>query len=133
MKIIPLNEGDFVVNKNKEFALLNPAETVAGIRMAVQPFLVLIDDEAILLDAGLSWTENGLPKLVTNLADAGLQSNAITKVLLSHLHKDHIDGLIVSEPAGFRLVFPKAKVCIQRREYDYTLTKRGACRMISTS
>ena len=124
MRIIPLKDGDFHVNKNKEFILLNSAENRIGFKVAVQPFLVIIDDEYMLLDAGLGMMENGISKIYTNMAGAGLRPDAITKVLLSHLHKDHINGLIESGSGEFRLAFPQARVYMQRREYEYALTKK---------
>ena len=126
MRVISLKDGDFLVNKHKEFALLTATEPAIGIRMAVQPFLVLIDDEAILLDAGVGWQTNGKSTLLMNLAAVDVQSGAITRVLLTHLHKDHVDGLILTGPAGFHLAFPQARVYLQRREYAHALTKKGS-------
>lgn len=123
MRIIPLKEDDFLVSKNKIFSLLAGNENAVGIRMAVQPFLVITDTEYLLLDAGVGWKEQGKVKLISNLNAAGVQPAMINKVLLSHLHKDHINGLVISEPEGLRLALPQSKVYIQRREYDYALMK----------
>jgi hypothetical protein len=38
MKIYPLKDGNFYVNKNKDFYNLNDAEGLKGIKLAVQSF-----------------------------------------------------------------------------------------------
>ncbi|PZF72653.1 MBL fold metallo-hydrolase [Taibaiella soli] len=123
MRIIPLKEGNFLVSKTKEFSVLEDNDESEGIRMAVQPFLVMTNDENILLDAGVGWLENGHLKLFDNLKEAHVSPESISKVLLSHLHKDHINGLVIDDENGLRLAFPQSKIYIQRREYEYALTK----------
>jgi len=57
MRVIPLKEGDFSVSKNKDFCGLD--EFPGGLKMAVQPFLVITEKDFILLDAGLGLSEDG--------------------------------------------------------------------------
>jgi glyoxylase-like metal-dependent hydrolase (beta-lactamase superfamily II) len=44
------------------------------------------------------------------LVKVGLSANDITDVIVSHMHWDHADGIDL---------FPKAKIWIQKEEYDY--------------
>jgi hypothetical protein len=62
MKIYPLKDGNFYVNKNKDFYNLNDAEGLKGIKLAVQSFLIETSNQLILLDAGNGFKENGKPK-----------------------------------------------------------------------
>ncbi|WP_317043952.1 hypothetical protein [Chryseobacterium sp. T16E-39] len=57
MKIIPLKEGNFVASPTKDFSLLTTEkiDLAQGIKMAVQPFLIVTESDHILLDAGLGW------------------------------------------------------------------------------
>ena len=57
MKIIPLKEGNFSASKTKDFSLLTEENwnTAAGIKMSVQPFLIVTQNDYILLDAGIGW------------------------------------------------------------------------------
>ncbi len=57
MKIIPLKEGNFAASKTKDFTLLTEDnfDTVSGIKMSVQPFLIITEKDYILLDAGIGW------------------------------------------------------------------------------
>lgn len=71
--------------------------------------------EKILFDTGLSVVLEG--ELNDQLAAAGVDRKAITKVFLTHAHMDHIGGLILNR-LGF-LSFPDAKVYISKPELDY--------------
>jgi glyoxylase-like metal-dependent hydrolase (beta-lactamase superfamily II) len=47
---------------------------------------------------------------------AGVRPGQITRVVLSHLHGDHIGGLLDGEGTP---VFPNAKVCVSKAEIDF--------------
>lgn len=126
MTIYPLKDGDFSVNKNKDFIYLSEAGDTPGLKMAVQPFCVKTEKHTILLDAGIGYFENGIPKIVLNLQANGIAPEAIDLVLLSHLHKDHIEGLVAKNVDGWKLNFPNAKVYLQKREYDFAMSKAGS-------
>ncbi|GGF03086.1 Glyoxylase, beta-lactamase superfamily II [Chishuiella changwenlii] len=121
MNIFPLIDGHFNVDKEKNFSLLN--EENEGLKMAVQPFLIQIDNENILLDAGLGWLENNEPKIIQNLEHLNLNPSTISKILLSHLHKDHVDGLVKKVNGNMELIFPNASLYIQKREYEFAITQ----------
>ncbi|MCX8531868.1 MBL fold metallo-hydrolase [Chryseobacterium luquanense] len=124
MKVIALKEGNFSVNKEKEFVFLD--ESSKGIKMSIQPFLVMTGTENILLDAGLGWLENHQPKIFANLSEHELQPSQIDKILLSHLHKDHISGLVNTSANDWTLNFPDAEIYIQQREYEFALSKKDS-------
>ncbi|GJN62871.1 MBL fold metallo-hydrolase [Elizabethkingia anophelis] len=126
MKIIPLKEGNFSVNSQKEFVLLENAGISAGLKMAIQPFLIITGQDYILLDAGIGWEEDNTQKIFQKLAEAGIKPEQINKILLSHLHKDHISGLVNRTPEGMELNFPGAEIYLQEREYNFALTKEGS-------
>jgi beta-lactamase superfamily II metal-dependent hydrolase len=61
--------------------------------MSVQPFLIITEKDYILLDAGIGWkNETGKTVISAILERENIHPEQITKLLLSHLHKDHIDG-----------------------------------------
>lgn len=92
--------------------------------MAIQPFLIITGQDYILLDVGIGWKENNMQKIFQKLAEAGIKPEQINKILLSHLHKDHISGLVNRTPEGMELNFPGAEIYLQEREYNFALTKR---------
>lgn len=129
MKIIPLKEGNFSASKTKDFTLLTEEnfDTVKGIKMSVQPFLIITGNDYILLDAGIGWkNEEGTSVLSAILYKNGINPAQITKLLLSHLHKDHIDGAVTLNNDGtFEAVFPNAEIYIQKRELDFAMESKG--------
>ena len=76
---------------------------------AVNAFLVRTPDHFVLVDAGFG------RELFTNLKKLGAEPEQISVVLLTHMHGDHIGGLLADDKAAF----PKAKVYLARQERDY--------------
>lgn len=128
MKIIPLKEGNFSASKTKDFTLLTAEnlDTVQGIKMSVQPFLIITENDHILLDAGIGWKNDaGIPVIFTLLEEHNIHPGQITKLLFSHLHKDHIEGAVTLTDNGFGATFPNAEIYIQQRELDFAMENRG--------
>ena len=55
-------------------------------------------------------------QLLTNLAAAGIDANAIDTIILSHYHGDHINGLLRADDT---LAFPNAEILAPAREHQY--------------
>lgn len=128
MKIIPLKEGNFAASKTKDFTLLTEDnfDTVSGIKMSVQPFLIITEKDYILLDAGIGWkNETGKTVISAILERENIHPEQITKLLLSHLHKDHIDGAVTHPDHGYEAAFPNAQIYIQKRELDFAMENKG--------
>lgn len=128
MKIIPLKEGNFSTSKTKDFTLLTEKnfDTAERIKMSVQPFFITTEKDYIMLDAGIGW-ENAAGRTVVSeiLERENISPGQITKVLLSHLHKDHIEGIIKRTENGFESSFPNAEIYIQKRELDFAMENKG--------
>ncbi len=127
MKIIPLKEGNFSTNRTKDFTLLTDenAATAKGIKMSVTPFLIITEHDVILLDAGIGWkNEAGQTVISEILKSEHINAEDVTKILLSHLHKDHIETTVTRTENGFKATFPNAKIFIQKRELDYAMNNR---------
>ncbi|MGC5745265.1 MBL fold metallo-hydrolase [Chryseobacterium sp. NFX27] len=128
MKIIPLKEGNFSASKTKDFTLLTDEnfDTVKGIKMSVQPFLIVTESDYILLDAGIGWKNAEEKTVISELMQKeNIHPGQITKLLLSHLHKDHIDGSIQNSENGFAPAFPNAEIYIQKRELAFAMQNKG--------
>lgn len=130
MKIIPLSEGTFTIDKTKLFVPFdegrdNLQERPAGSLMVeVQPFVVITSKDILLLDTGLGFEKNGALQLHQNLMDAGINPSEVTKVLMSHLHKDHAGAVgIEREGLGGRLSLPNATYYVQRTELAFAFEK----------
>ncbi|MGN7758530.1 MBL fold metallo-hydrolase [Chryseobacterium sp. 22532] len=128
MKIIPLKEGNFSASKTKDFTLLTDEnfDTVKGIKMSVQPFLIITANDYILLDAGIGWKNAEGKTVISELLEKEyIKPEQITKLLLSHLHKDHIDGSIIRNGNDFQPAFPNAEIYIQKRELAFAMENKG--------
>lgn len=125
MKIIPLKEGNYSVIKNKEFTELNEFLPATDLKMAINPFLVIVGEERILLDTGLGTIDtDGMPLIYRNLEKERVKPTAITKILLSHLHKDHIEGLGQMKNGKLISNFPEAEIFLQKRELAFALEQK---------
>ena len=129
MKIIPLSEGTFTIDKTKLFVPFNlssddlQARPVGSLLVEVQPFVVVTSKDVLLLDTGLGFSDaDGQMQLHKNLKEAGIDPSDITKVLMSHLHKDHAGGASLDKDHS-QLSFPSATWYIQERELQFAFEK----------
>ncbi len=130
MKIIPLSEGAYTVDKTKVFVPFDETKDeirdrpVGSLLVEIQPFLVITSRDVLLFDAGLGVESGtGMPRLHELLIDQAISPADVTKVLMSHLHKDHSGALGCrkeGEPAG-RLAFPNARYYVQEAELALAL------------
>lgn len=130
MKVIPLSEGSFTIDKTKLFVPFDTEKDdlqqrpVGSLLVEVQPFVVITSEDVLLLDTGLGFTtDRGVLQLHQNLMENGINPSEITKVLMTHLHKDHAGGVIMEEGGEKKLSFPHAKWYIQEKELQYAFEK----------
>lgn len=96
--------------------------STGSLLVEVQPFVVVTSKDVLLLDTGLGFLKNGTLQLYTNLKANNIQPESITKVLLSHLHKDHAGGVSIKDRLGnYSLSFPNAIYYVQQKEFDYAI------------
>lgn len=156
MKIIPLSEGTFTIDKTKLFVPFDTttdelqARPTGSLLVEVQPFVVITSEDILLIDTGLGFTTpSGKLQLHENLINNGINPSEITKVLMSHLHKDHAGGVsnapgnnasATGKAAGnttatgtptpaaeatqpLSLSFPQAMYYVQRKEFEFAFEK----------
>lgn len=126
MKIIPLSEGSFTIDQGKEFIPFDTSSDQLSDRsrgsllVEIQPFVVVTSEDIILLDAGLGFSDDaGILDIHRHLVEHGLNPMEITRVLMSHLHKDHAGGMSMPDMSGQRVAaFPMATYHVQRLEFE---------------
>jgi glyoxylase-like metal-dependent hydrolase (beta-lactamase superfamily II) len=130
MKIIPLSEGTFTIDHTKLFIPFDEQtqtmdeRTSGSLLLEVQPFLIITNNDILLLDAGLGFQRNGAMQIHQNIIEAGFKPSDVTKVLLTHLHKDHSGGVGTERDGlGGRLAFPNAMYYLQRKELAFAFEK----------
>ncbi len=130
MEIIPLSEGTFTVDRTKEFLPFDKEKDIltdrprGSLLVEVQPFAVRMDDEVILFDTGLGFSQDGEMQLHRNLKDHGILPEDITRVLLSHLHKDHSGGIL--DKNNSKPAFANATYYVGGREFQNAMESNTA-------
>ena len=80
---------------------------------SVNCFVLRLNFKTFLIDAG-NFDEKG--SLVTKLASINVRPKNVDYILLTHLHPDHVGGLIDKDG---KAVFPNAKVYVTFEEWKY--------------
>ena len=130
MQIIPLSEGVFTIDKTKIFVPFDlenddlQKRPIGSLLVEVQPFVVITSKDVLLLDTGLGFNDKVQHKmqLHCNLEKNGIKPEQVTKVLMSHLHKDHA-GAVSLETDHSKLSLPNATYYVQKREMDFAIEK----------
>ena len=135
MRIYPLSEGSFSIDETKVFKPFDssspdyPNRPKGSILVEVQPFVIITDNDIILLDTGLGYLNKlGVLQIHENLMALGIDPSKVTKVFLSHLHKDHAGGISYLHPIHQEqfISFPYAKYYVQKREFELAMTNPTA-------
>lgn len=126
MQIIPLSEGSFTIDKSKLFIPFEPgtdnlqARSAGSLLVEIQPFAIITSQDILLLDTGLGFQNDGILQIHQNLAEHNIDPSQVTKVLMTHLHKDHAGGVGRREDDNKpeTLAFPNATYYVQKGELD---------------
>src|SRR6476469_2458372 len=129
MKVVPLSEGSFTIDKTKLFVPFDVGNDElqkrpkGSLLVEVQPFAVLTTEDVILLDTGLGFEKDGVLQLHKNLMEASINPAEVTKVLLSNLNKDNVGGACRLVNGKEELSFPNAKYYLQKKELEFAFQK----------
>lgn len=134
MKIIPLSEGAFSIDKTKVFIPFDKEKdnlqqrATGSLLVEIQPFVVIAENDVILLDTGLGfYTAEGTLQIHQLLIDNDINPMEVTKVLLSHLHKDHAGGICINDKITGKqhFSFPNATYYVNAKELEYGLANEN--------
>jgi len=132
MKIIPLSEGAFTVDKTKQFVAFDKNKddlqqrSTGSLLVEVQPFCIVTKNDIIVIDTGLGFTDKeGVLQIHQNLLNNGINPMDVTKVLMSHLHKDHSGGVSIEDKVLHQrfVSFPHAMYYVNKDELAFGLDK----------
>ncbi|WP_350335288.1 MBL fold metallo-hydrolase [Coralliovum pocilloporae] len=85
--------------------------------MAIQftPVIIKTGKDVVLFDTGNAQGSDGSGQLVHGMKAAGIDPASVTVVVITHMHPDHIGGIM----ANGQEVFPNARYVTGRVEYDF--------------
>jgi glyoxylase-like metal-dependent hydrolase (beta-lactamase superfamily II) len=112
-----------------------PCDAENRVRLASNCLLVRTPSEVALVDTGFGerldsrareiYAAEAKPTLVGSLSQAGMTTDDIDLVILTHLHFDHLAGSLREEAGMLKAVFPRATHCVQRGEWRDALDGRS--------
>jgi glyoxylase-like metal-dependent hydrolase (beta-lactamase superfamily II) len=89
------------------------------VETSVNAYLINTGAKLVLVDTGAAGLFGPtLGNLVANLRAAGYQPEQVDEIYITHMHPDHVGGLM----AGTSLAFPNAVVRLDQRDVDYWLS-----------
>lgn len=90
------------------------------VETSVNAYLINTGDKLVLIDAGAGTLFGPtLGKLPASIKAAGYSPDQVDEIYLTHMHPDHVGGLM----AGDKQAFPNATVRADQREADYWLSE----------
>lgn len=99
------------------------ATAISGdtVTVAANPVLIKTESDLILFDTG---SGNGFQatagKLPDTLKMAGVEPGAVTKVIFTHAHPDHVWGTVAEDG---KLIFPNASYHVSEGEWNFWMDK----------
>ena len=98
----------------KRAAIAYPVET------SVNAYLINTGSKLVLIDTGAAGLFGPtLGNLLTNLKASGYQPEQIDEIYITHMHPDHVGGLM----AGGAVAFPNATLRIDKADTDFWLSE----------
>ena len=92
----------------------------APVETSVNGYLVNTGTKLVLIDTGAAGLFGPtLGKLVANLKASGYRPEQVDEIYLTHMHPDHVGGLM----AGDKPVFPNATIRADKREAEFWLSQ----------
>jgi glyoxylase-like metal-dependent hydrolase (beta-lactamase superfamily II) len=107
----------FELGTDKALQLLQENLQATPPHLNTNGFIVNNHGHVTLIDTGLGSNFGpSVGHLVSNLRAAGYSTDEVDTVLLTHMHPDHVNGLILADGSK---AFPHAEVVVHEREYDF--------------
>jgi len=128
-EITALSDGTFPMNAAELLTKVTPKQIDADLARSflkepvegsVNGFLVNTGSKLVLIDTGAgAFFGPTVGKLLANLKASGYQQEQVDEIYITHMHGDHVGGLV----SDGKIVFPNATVRASQREADYWLSR----------
>jgi glyoxylase-like metal-dependent hydrolase (beta-lactamase superfamily II) len=128
-EVTVLSDGTFPIKAAEILANVTPKELETSLSRAflkdpieesVNGFLINTGSKLVLVDTGAgSFFGPTVGKLLKNLEASGYRPEQVDEIYITHMHLDHIGGLL----ADGKIAFPNATVRAAQQEADHWLSK----------
>jgi glyoxylase-like metal-dependent hydrolase (beta-lactamase superfamily II) len=128
-EVTALNDGAFPMDLVKLISNITPKQLdedlsrsflTNPVEASVNGFLINTGTKLVLIDTGAGiFFGPTVGKLVNNLAASGYRPEQVDEIYITHMHLDHVGGLIKDG----KMAFPNAVVRASQPEADYWLSK----------
>jgi len=112
---IPMHEYLLGAPKEQVAAGFDKHFTAMPPEVSVNAFLVNTGSKLVLIDTGVGGGMGSTAMLMDNLRAAGYRPEQVDEVYITHMHGDHIAGLVT----GRQRAFPNAVLRIDKADSDY--------------
>jgi glyoxylase-like metal-dependent hydrolase (beta-lactamase superfamily II) len=130
-EVTALSDGTVALPVDKLLVGVKPAALAQALARAgqsspletsVNGYLVNTGSKLVLIDTGAAGLFGPtLGNLVANLKAAGYQPEQVDEIYITHMHPDHVGGLM----AGDQRAFPNAVVRADQKDVDFWLSKKN--------
>lgn len=132
IEVNTLSDGTFKMDVSKLLQNITAGELDAALKKSfltkevetsVDGFLINTGTKLVLVDTGMG--QGSMPTtghLVEHMKAAGYQPEQVDAVVITHMHGDHVGGLVAEGKAAF----PNATLYIDKADLDYWLDKKNA-------
>ncbi len=127
-EVTALYDGYVELDPREVLKNTRPGEIDRGMARAFEPgpkvqtsfnaFLVNTGQQLILVDTGARGFAPTVGQMADNLKAAGYDPSQVDLVLITHLHADHVNGLVTADG---KLAFPNAQVMVSTPEAAFWL------------
>jgi glyoxylase-like metal-dependent hydrolase (beta-lactamase superfamily II) len=107
---------------------VSPSDELNRIDLACNLLVIETPDAKVLIETGMGprWTEKErerfeIRSLVDHsraLSSVGIANDEVDAIVISHMHFDHLGGAVIERDAALVPAYPKAKVYVQKGEYE---------------
>jgi glyoxylase-like metal-dependent hydrolase (beta-lactamase superfamily II) len=129
IEVTALSDGTFSMEADKILTNITPQQLNSAlaadflhepVETSVNGFLINTGSKLVLIDSGSGILFGpSVGKLLTNLKASGYQPGQVDEIYITHMHGDHVGGLVADGKAAF----PNAVVRASQQEADYWLSK----------
>ncbi len=129
IEVTALSDGTFPMEANKLLTNITPQQLNSALALdflkepleaSVNGFLINTGTKLVLIDSGSGILFGpSVGKLLMNLKASGYQPEQVDEIYITHMHGDHVGGLVADGKAAF----PNAVVRASQHEADYWLSK----------